>query len=300
MRLDEQLVVLEDGILKLVDADYAYLDVPGYFNIGDHLLYRGAMTVLKKSQHRCVYQSIMENVVNRNISKDTIIILHGGGNWGDSFYTPSRNRIVSAFPENKIIFMPQTIRYYEEANIERDAALYAQHQNLHLCVRDNRSYEVLKKYFSANPNYLLPDTAVGLYGVLPRWEQKQQNQSLFIKRLDDEAAPESWNVENAMVRDWDTVLDDVHFNRMLYPYMGIRKIKKMTGGADFMKSVANKYMTSVMEPFFMKRIPAYFQRFNKLYTTRLHGLLLAKLMEMPVEYQDTKYGKISGYCETWF
>jgi len=300
MRLDEQLVVFENAIRELVDRDFVFLDVPGYFNIGDHLIYKGAMTVLGNTPYKCVYQSVVENVVDRRIPQDAVIVLNGGGNWGDVFYTPFRNGIVERFPKNKIVFMPQTIRYYEEDRLISDAKLYASHGDLHLCVRDNRSYEILKRHFSTNHIYLLPDASVGLYGHFQKWQRKGQNQSLFIKRLDDEAAPESWNVENTVVRDCDTVLDDVHFNRMLYPYKGIRKIKKMTNGSDFMKGVANKYMTSVMEPFFMKRIPAYFQRFNKLYTTRLHGLLLAKLMEMPVEYQDTKYGKISGYCETWF
>lgn len=299
MGLNEQLVVFENAILKLVDRDYAYLDLPGHFNIGDHLIYNGAMTVFKKSSHKCVYQSVVENVIERRISEDVIIVLHGGGNWGDGFYTPFRARIVANFPKNKIVVMPQTIRYPDEDSIERDAALYAEHDDLHLCARDRRSYEILKKYFSANHIYLLPDSAVGLYGVLPKWELRGQEKSLFIKRMDDELALEPWDVPNADVRDWDTILDELSFSKLLYPYMGIRKVKKVTG-TDAMKNVANKYMASVMESFFMKKIPSYFQRYNKLYTTRLHGLLLAKLMDMPVEYQDTKYGKISGYCETWF
>lgn len=299
MRLNEQLVLLEDALLKLIDADYAFLDVPGYFNIGDHLIYSGAMAVLGKSPHRCVYQSVVENVVDRKIPKEVIIVLNGGGNWGDGFYTPFRNRIVSAFPENKIIFMPQTIRYDDADSLEHDAALYAKHQNLHLCVRDNRSFGILKKYFSSNHIYLLPDASVGLCDALPKWTKQQQSKSLFLKRLDPEAALEAWDVQNAEVKDWDDILADVSFKRVLYPYMGIRKIKKMLG-ADFMKNMANKYMVSVMEPYFMKSIPAYFQKYDKLYTTRLHGLMLAKLMDMPVEYQDTRFGKISGYCETWF
>lgn len=299
MRLNEQLAVFEEAILNLIDRDYVYLDVPGYFNVGDSLIYCGAMAVLGKCPYRCVYQSVVENVVDRKIPKDAIIVLNGGGNWGDCFYTPFRNRIVSTFPENKIIFMPQTIRYYDETGLERDAALYTKHPNLHLCVRDEHSFEILKTYFSSNHIYLLPDASVGLCDVFPKWTDQQQNKALFFKRSDDEAALEAWDVQNADAKDWDTVLEEVHFNRVLYPYMGIRKIKKMLG-SDFMKGIANKYLVSVIEPFFMKKIPAYLQRYNKLYTTRLHGLILAKLMGMPVEYQDTRFGKISGYSETWF
>ena len=299
MGLNEQLVVLENAVSKLVDRDYVYLDIPGYFNIGDHLIYNGAMAVLRKSSYKCIYQSVVENVIDRKIPEDAVIVLSGGGNWGGGFYTPFRARIVANFPRNKIVVMPQTIRYPDEENLERDAQLYAEHADLHLCARDRRSYEILKKYFSANHTYLLPDSAVGLYGVLPKWEPKGQEKSLFIKRRDGESALNPWDVQNADVRDWDSILEELSFSRLLYPYMGIRKVKNMIGN-DAMKNVANKYLTSVMESFFMKKIPAYFKRYNKVFTTRLHGLLLAKLMEMPVEYQDTRYGKISGYCETWF
>ena len=299
MRLNEQLAVLKEATQTLIDRDYVYLDVPGYFNIGDHLIYCGAMAVLRKSSHQCIYQSTVENVVGKRIPKEAVIVLQGGGNWGDSFYTPFRNRIVASFPENKIVIMPQTIRYYDEANLERDAALYASHRDLHLCARDQRSYEILRTHFFANHIYLLPDSSVGLCDMLPKWKDKNQGKSLFLKRMDEEAALEPWNIENADVRDWDTILEDVSFNRVLFPYMGIRKIKKMTG-AEIMKRDANRYVVSIMEPFFMKRIPAFFCKYKKLYTTRLHGLLLAELMEMPVEYQDTRFGKISGYCETWF
>lgn len=299
MRLNEQLAVLEEALAVLVDHDYAFLDVPGYFNVGDHLIYRGAMAILGRNPYRCVYQSVVENVIDKKIAPDTVIVMNGGGNWGDTFYTPFRSHVVETFPYNKIVVLPQTIRYFDPSGLERDAAVYARHPNLHLCARDRASYEILKKHFSSNHIYLLPDASVGLCDLLPKWEDRQQGKSLFIKRNDDEAAVEPWEVPNADVKDWMSILDDVSFSRVLYPYMGIRKIKKMTG-ADVMKNVANKYMTSVIIPFFMKKIPAYCQRYDKIYSTRLHGFMLAKLMEMPVEYQDTKYGKISGYYETWF
>ena len=64
--------------------------------------------------------------------------------------------------------------------------------------------------------------------------------------------------------------------------------------------IANSYFVHVIEPWFMNNIPLYFLRFDKVLTTRLHGLLLAKLLEIPVEWQDTRFKKISNYYYTWF
>ena len=194
--------------------------------------------------------------------------------------------------------MPQTIRYFG-SDIEKDAQLYASHPNLHLCARDNASFDLLKKHFSANHIYLLPDSAVGLWDSLPKWTKGSQNKSLLLQRIDGEAAMEKWVVNNADVKDWDLILEDLDFSRVLFPYSGIRRVKKTTRGM-MLKDMANHYFINVIEPFLMKKIPQYFLKYDKLYTTRLHGLILAKLLEMPVEYQDTRYGKISGYCETWF
>lgn len=299
MRIEEQKTLLEDALSKMIDGDYVYLDIPGHFNIGDQLIYNGAMAILDKVvPYKCKYRSVVENLKVERIHDQDIILLHGGGNWGDGFYTQFRNKIVAEFPNNKIIIMPQTIRYFS-ADIEEDARLYASHSNLHLCARDKRSFDLLREHFSANNIYLLPDSAVGLWGSLPQWTKDSQKRSLFLKRMDGEAALERWEVNNADVKDWDAILEDLNFSRVLCPYRGIRKIKKVTRGA-LLKNTANRYLVSVIEPFIMKNIPRYFLKYDKLYTTRLHGLLLAKLLEMPVEYQDTRYGKISGYCETWF
>ncbi len=299
MSIEEQKAVLENAMSQMIEGDYVYLDVPGYFNIGDQLIFNGAMAILDKAiPYKCVYRSIVENVREDRIPKKVNIILQGGGNWGDGYYTRFRNKIISTFPDNKIIIMPQTIRYFV-SDIEKDAKLYASHPNLHLCARDNASYDLLKKHFSANHIYLLPDSAVGLWDSLPKWTKGTQNKSLFLKRLDGEAAIEKWEVNNADVKDWDSILEDLNFSKVLFPYMGIRRIKKATRGM-MLKDMANRYFLNVIETFLMKQVPQYFLKYDKLYTTRLHGLILAKLLEMPVEYQDTRYGKISGYCETWF
>ena len=195
--------------------------------------------------------------------------------------------------------MPQTIRYGILSDLKKDAHLYAKHSNLHLCARDIPSYELLAKYFQSNHIHLLPDTAIGLSGILPKHQRGHAKSSLLIKRKDAEISSEPWELDGVDVKDWDSILEDLHFNRLFWPYRCLRKVKRLTHNV-FLKETCNLYYINVFEPWFLKAIPCYFNRYNKLFTTRLHGLILAKLMEMPVEWQDTRYGKISNYCQTWF
>lgn len=300
MKIEEQLDLLKGFVRNVINNDYVYLDIPGYFNVGDHLIYNGAMRILKEAlPYGCLYQTVVENFDKSRISEGVNIILQGGGNWGSGYYTPFRSSIIEMFPENRIVIMPHTIRYADMSEMKKDAKLYAMHGDLHLCARDIPSYRLLQDFFSSNHIYLLPDTATGLYGLLPKYKEGESNKMLYMKRLDDEASLEEWKIEDADVKDWDVILDDLRFSRLLWPYKGIRKLGRMTG-SQYLKNLANEYFVKVFDPWLMKHIPGYFLRYGILYTTRLHGFILAKLLEMPVEWQDTKYGKISGYCSTWF
>ena len=299
MSLEEQLSLLEGFLKEQIDSDYVYLDIPCYFNVGDHLIYNGAICILKRiTSYKCRYQTVIENFDPRFISNDVIIILQGGGNWGSGYYTPFRTRIVESFPNNKIIFMPQTIRYDSQEELEKDAAVYSKHTKLHLCVRDRASFEILQKHFSANHLYLLPDSAIGLYGTLPKYMGDKTTSNLYIKRADNEASLTERTIEDCFVKDWDSILKDLHFSRLKLPYKIIRKLKKITGNR-WLKRVANSYFIHIFEPWLIKNVPSYFLNYNKLYTTRLHGLILARLLDMPVEWIDTRFGKISNYCDTW-
>ena len=54
--------------------------------------------------------------VKNYIKKDDIILLHGGGNIGDTYVTPEQGRreVISSYPANKIIIFPQTAYFENE------------------------------------------------------------------------------------------------------------------------------------------------------------------------------------------
>lgn len=302
MKIEEQLNLLVNFVKSSIDNDYVYLDIPGYFNVGDHLIYNGAMRVLQEHvPFKCLYQTVIENFDDKRIGSGDIIILQGGGNWGGGYYTPFRTRIIEQFPNNKIILFPQTIRYEDSSKMCMDAKIYAKHHNLHLCVRDTASFKILEDYFSSNYLHLLPDTAVGLVGALPKYVTGKAERGLLLKRTDGEASEDKWEIDDVDIetKDWNLILEELNFANLLWPYKVLRKARRMTGSLC-LKNLSNRYFIKTFEPWILKHVPEYFLRYNKLYTTRLHGFILAKLLEMPVEWQDTRYGKISGYFNTWF
>ena len=88
----------------------------------------------------------MSNVI---FSENVIILLQGGGNFGNLYreHADFRKKIISAYPRNKIIILPQSVFYNDSNLIQEDAVFYANYSNVIICARDEYSYHFLKAKF---------------------------------------------------------------------------------------------------------------------------------------------------------
>lgn len=299
MTLEESIDLISNTLSGLITGDYVYIDIPGHHNVGDHLIALGAFELLKKIPYRCIYKSSGTNFREQMIPKNAIILLQGGGNFGDLYPGANifRNHIVQHFPNNRIIFLPQTITYIDHDLIIKDSNICAQHNDLHICARDDHSMEILSKYFYSNHLYKLPDTAIGLRLSVNCKISHPVNNVLLIKRKDNEINDKSHlNCEDT--KDWDDILKESNYGPIFFVARCLNSIRKRTGWTSICQ-LSNFYLVKVQEPFIYHKVCNYFMRYNKIITTRLHGYLLACILGIPAEWIDTKYGKISSYCNTW-
>lgn len=297
-KIVQQLNMLREFVKQHIDSDYVYIDVPLYHNIGDWMIAMGAWELLNEIPHKCLAKLRWDDYYSFTITPNTIIVLQGGGNFGDLYRgaTTARNEVVRLYPNNKIIILSQTITYLNNDLLIQDAALYSQHRNLHICARDFESYQLAKMYFRGNNVHLLPDTAIGLYTSLPKYDGKKIGKTLIINRQDKEA--DGLFKESGDVKEWESILKDIHFDRVWYPYRILHKIKTMFCSKVLLEC-ERIYMLKCLYPFIQKRIPIYYLQYDKVKTTRLHGYLLAVLLHLPIEIKDNKYHKITNYITTW-
>ena len=223
--IERQTKILRAFIRDEVTDDYVYLDVPAYLNIGDFLIAMGAFRLLDELPYKCRYKSTFANYNPSHVPDNCIILMQGGGNFGDLYPGANwyRNEIVKTFPNHKIIFLPQTITYKDTSLAKEDAEILSKHNNLLICARDSVSYAFLQRYFPQNRHCLLPDTALGLYQVLPQ-QNIIRNKALLMQRRDEERV-EDWDVQG-LVKDWDTILEDIHLNRIYWVARVLRKLQK--------------------------------------------------------------------------
>lgn len=300
-QIRSQYDFLDSFFKEQITSDYIYVDVPSHLNIGDWLIALGCFELLKKIKFKCIDKTTWFNLENSKISDDTIIILHGGGNFGDLYRgaTEARNEIIKRYPNNKIIILPQTITYINQDLLKADSLLYEAHNDLHICVRDRESFNLLRNYCRKTRIYLLPDTAVGLCDTLPK-QNKITSKTLIINRKDKEIDKKiEKSSSGEVIKDWQDILHDIHFNLIYYPYLIIRKIQRMSK-EKCLHRLSNFYLINIMQPFVLKRVTMYFLQFDLVKTTRLHGFIFASLLGIKTIITDNKYNKISNYQNTWF
>lgn len=296
--------MLVDHILPLIDNDYMLLDDPYHANIGDLLIWGGEKQLLTLSGHRCLYSSSCWDYVHQNVPENTIIILHGGGNWGDLWrvHQEFRMRIMEEYPENLIIVLPQTVFYNDQQILEDDMALINRHQNVIICARDRYSYDLLNSKLD-NTVMLLPDMAFMLE-LSP--ESTTTGRTLFLKRGDKELA----NIDKIKPllpaeyeeHDWPTMEKEFPiYKKAEHPdflFRGVRKIARL-----FDKNVDRKwkdyYWEHTILPFTIKTGVDFINQYDKIYTTRMHVGILGTLLGKDVTMFDNSYSKNKGFYDTW-
>src|SRR5690606_6141637 len=112
-----------DRLSPLIDRDFVYLDLPYHDNIGDTLIWEGTRHFIQHLPFRCRYSSAIETFKASQIKPNDIILLHGGGNFGDLWYKHQQFRldILAQYKDHRIILLPQTVYYQDKEQLEQDA-----------------------------------------------------------------------------------------------------------------------------------------------------------------------------------
>lgn len=297
-----------EQLSSLIDHDYIFLDLPYYSNIGDILIWKGTEEFLQTLPYQCLYKAAIETYKKPIISKEVIILLQGGGNFGDIWrrHTNFCLRIIDEFPKNKIIILPQTVFYADEIILKKDAQLMGKHPNLTICARDRVTQHLLKTYFSKNTILLLPDMA---FCIPQTWFLKyikpEKRAALFFKRKDKEFQPFNYqkymqNQQNIEEHEWPSMERTLMACRLMYYLKSVHAIvKRFKSLSTISAKIVDRYAICVYMPFLIKLGVQFLSRYQYIYTTRLHGAILGVLLQKPMTFFDNSYGKNSSFYNTW-
>lgn len=289
----------KDLLLKHIsNKRVSYVDVPDHFNFGDYLIYLGSREIIKNSDClSCRFYTSSQISSNFNlISKDNtdVIICHGGGNFGDLYdrHNNIRLALVKKFQDIPIVLFPQTIFYQDKANMLEDFSFLEKHSNLSIFVRDFESKSILENNSSLKAD-ICCDTAQFLFNTLTFTNARENKnirfKKLLFKRVDKERVSNEITSDS---KDWDYFFSpfDVFFKRT-FNFLSIK--------LSFSETISR--MMIVLWNFYMdkklKVILDFFTSFEEIETDRLHGYILAYLLDVKRTALDNSYGKIARYIK---
>jgi len=256
-----------------------FLDAPSYGNLGDQAIAL-AMEKFMKDYFQDYEQiefrecDIINYItwIKRNIKKDDIICLTGGGNMGVMYqkYEAIRRIIINTFPDNKIIIFPQTISYgdskYGKSELEKSKKIYNQHKNLLLMAREEKSFKIMKDlYYNCNV-ILTPD---------------------IVLYLDYRKLVENHNGVGFCFRDdKESILSKEEKEKIISNYDNYNNITTLIEN-DI--NIDSKTRKGVVE----KKLKQFAEN-SLVITDRLHGMIFAYITNVPCIAFNNSNGKIQG------
>lgn len=300
--LKKKLSVIDDVVPH--GSKVVYLDIPLHLNVGDLLIYKGTEQFIKERKYKVLARRTDKSSISyvnetKNLPKDVIILLHGGGNFGDLYghHQRLREQVVLKFPEHKVVFLPQTVHFKDPLELQKSAHIISKHKNLTIFCRDTRSQKILKDNFCNNV-ILCPDMAHSLWDVFPKQKVvdiKKDKLWMIRKDIEEtnlnglEGKPDVSGYE-----DWEDICSDKD-RRMMKFLSNLEKFNRLiSSGLIPVPAFWNNYTDKLVD-----RVNDYFMSHKCVVTSRMHGHILCCLLGVDTKLLDNSYGKNSTYYEAW-
>lgn len=305
-RLDAVLAsVLQDA------REVALVNFPNHLIPGDSLIWLGTRATLRRLGVDVVYQCsprTFSSAVLRKKLPDGPVLLNGGGNFGDLYPEGEqwlRERLLTELRGTRLVQLPQTIHFRDEANLERMRKLVADHGGFTLIIREHRSKALADRYFDADIRFA-PDMALGLE-PLPRLG-KPEVDVLWAHWLptDLEYADHGGPPAGVSVRtlEWNRPLEDEpawRRNRR-FALQANTAIHRLVDVQPASLNVLWRPLAATFDPLahaWVDRGRHLLSAGKVLATCKLHGHVMALLSGIPHVLMDNSHGKVSGVHRAW-
>jgi pyruvyl transferase EpsO len=281
------------------------LDLPEFPNVGDQLITLGELAFLEEAFPKARISIFDHHLYSEKcdplIEECSIILLHGGGNFGDiwPYQQMFRETILQKFAHKRIIQFPQSIRFSSQQQIDKCVAAIAGATDFHLMVRDGASEAFARAHFDC-PVHLVPDMA---FFMPPITRLPAETDIVCLFRTDEEAVADHAAIEAAVaehtsryvVVDWNG--ESSSFTKMLDRFFA-----KLTRRSPRLTWPIQGWMLAVRKRYAQARLQvgiAMLSRGGLVVTDRLHAHILACLLGVPNYFFNSLDGKAGALYRSW-
>ncbi len=174
------------------DRPCVLVQFPDHENPGDAAIWEGERRLLRRVLRRrpvvaTINRRLRESVAR--VGRQAVVLLHGGGNFGDLWPEPHRLRLelLEAHPDLDYVQLPQSIHFVGGGTLDRTRAALRRTRSFTLLVRESASLAAATDQLGWAHSLLLPDSAFAL-AVPERMPQAPGPTAVW--RSDREASPD--------------------------------------------------------------------------------------------------------------
>jgi pyruvyl transferase EpsO len=294
------------AIAARIPSGAVLVDYPIYPNVGDVLIYRGTEAALIKQgvtlRDRFSYPDLGKirhgqfdlgrrfPTLDKLMSDCPMLVFQGGGNLGDLWpnHQLLRETLITRYPHVPCVILPQSAHFRDSAAVERCRQVFGSHPNLTVYCRDSETLALLG---SSAQCTLAPDMAHALWLTLPRRPIGQRAGVLVQTRRDPESTTGAATADSF---DWD----DIQRRSEIAAWRGLITTRRLSALTPV--RAAGDALWNALASRWVERAIGRLGQAERLDTDRLHGMILAALLETPVRFADNNYGKLSRYAACWF
>lgn len=285
----------------------AIVGFPNHDNAGDSAIWVGERMLLERLGALVVYACDVWTYSPDALAAalgDGTILLHGGGNLGDLWPRQQqlRESLLADFPGHRVVQLPQSIHFGEQASVDRFRGVVRAHGDLVVLARERQSLEAATA-FGAEA-ILCPDVAFVLGPIMPR--ERARVEIVWLARTDKESRFGGGHTSSQEVLEVDWIrpvedepgwseeataaLETVHA-------LTARIQEGVPAGPEADAALLRAY--DVVAAQRVERGCRILARGRVVITDRLHGHVLSLLMGLPNVVLDNTYGKPRAFYDTW-
>jgi len=246
--------------------------------------------------YACDQRSYVPAHLHAALGPRTVILLHGGGNFGDLYprHQRLRERVLAEFRDRRTVQLPQSVAHAGPETAARLRELAGRHRDLHVVARDLPSRAWFAEQLGVEP-HLCPDSALALG---PRERSQPGDGVLWLARTDPEAVGHALAAPAGVRRtDWIEPSRRWHWRRL-----GSRLASAATSAAPGPGAAVWPVAVAAYPRLVAERLltgAALLGSARVVVTDRLHAHLLSLLCGVPSVLCDNATGKVRACCELW-
>lgn len=211
-----------------------------------------------------------------------LVLLHGGGNMGDSYsysaFEYERCATIELFRRSRVIVMPQTIAYKRPDShlLRYTQKVYGAHPDLHLLARERTSFRLMQEYYPDVDVRLVPDIVMSWNVPADVWNSSADRRGGVLSLRRDEERALSLEDHVALEAALASMVPSVRLADTAVSTGYVEKEERAGLVAGFLRKLGQSEI---------------------LVTDRLHGMIFGALTGTPTVVLSNNNHKVRGVYE---